>query len=862
MTDSKTLEQLLDYLTNVSRTLFNAPYCQLALVDSWGVLSCYSTTPANAEDQTLSAFMIQAFVERTIVMGEAPAHHATADSTALCAALCVPFIAHDDVLGVLYLERNTSAFTVQERDRLSYLVDHAAVQMQNWVYPAHQRDQPLDKAQPDEVGMHMALNQLANNLLQSTTLNEMVQFVLDCACELTHSAWGEVGYVDPQTRRMITITTAQTATPLERVLVVPALMGDQAVGQIVLGDADHTYNEHDKLVIDCMASLYTSAVQRYWAQEAERTHRLFAEALRDTMTTINQTLDLAEVFDRILTNLKHIVPYDAANLMRLEDADKDDPDNTAKLRVACCQGYKERGLKEWLLSLRVPINERPFLARALQTRQPYIVLDTQAEADWQPVAEDAWIRSYVSSPICYGEHVLGFLNLCAEKPNFFVDTHAEHLRAFADQAAVAIQNAELYAAERRERILAQTFQQVAETLSVSNRLEDTVRLVLDLLGNITDFDYAAVLMVDGDHLRVVASRSRSTAYELLVTDQHESFAYVNIPAFYKAMSTGEPVVLENAQQDARWAQTSFDGATTRGWIGVPLIVWDVVLGLLSISSQRPNMYSQRDVKSVSAFARQVALAIENSHLYTQLETSQADLRQARAHLTQTARLSVAGKIAAGVAHQINNPLTSVIAQTHLLLKRLPPESTEYQAVDAIRRATYRAGTVVQRLLDFSRPSTYTMQPLDLNRSILNAIALIRAQIEPHIAQIVVHLAADLPLIQASETHLEDVWINLILNARDAVDTNKDSIIRVSTYLVAEQRVIKIVVADNGLGIASENLPHIFDPLFTTREYGTGLGLSICHDVIMDHGGMIQANSRMGRGATFTITLPVQNRITS
>ncbi len=265
--------------------------------------------------------------------------------------------------------------------------------------------------------------------------------------------------------------------------------------------------------------------------------------------------------------------------------------------------------------------------------------------------------------------------------------------------------------------------------------------------------------------------------------------------------------------------------------------------------------ARRDLEALTAFAQQAALAVENARILTQLETSLFELREAQARLARTARLSAAGEIAAGVAHQINNPLTTVIAEAHLLGMDIKPDDPQRESVDAIRQAAERAGSVVQRLLDLTRVHDYVMEPLDVNESLQNSIALVRAQIEPHLTRLDVRLEARLPLVSASRQHLEDVWLNLLLNARDALSTAENGMIKVSSAYDAAARVIRVTVQDNGPGIPPDQLKNIFEPFFTTKDYGTGLGLAICRDVVIRHSGQISVDSVQGQGTTFTVTLP-------
>jgi len=230
----------------------------------------------------------------------------------------------------------------------------------------------------------------------------------------------------------------------------------------------------------------------------------------------------------------------------------------------------------------------------------------------------------------------------------------------------------------------------------------------------------------------------------------------------------------------------------------------------------------------------------------------ADITERR----QAARLAVAGEIATGVAHQINNPLTTVIAETHLLTRHFMIGSPEQEALQEIQTAAYRAGSIVQRLLNLARAHVGTMMRLNINNSLQTAIGLLRPQLQPYVTHLSIEFTPDLPLILGSEEHLQDVWVNLLLNARDAVTGVAQPMIRIGTALGSEPQTLAITVADNGDGICPEHLDHIFDPFYTTKEQGAGLGLSICHDVIVHHGGRIRVQSEVGVGTTFTIILPI------
>jgi two-component system NtrC family sensor kinase len=214
-------------------------------------------------------------------------------------------------------------------------------------------------------------------------------------------------------------------------------------------------------------------------------------------------------------------------------------------------------------------------------------------------------------------------------------------------------------------------------------------------------------------------------------------------------------------------------------------------------------------------------------------------------------------LAAGVAHEINNPLAAIIANAQLLLLDTDPANTDLiESTKLIEAAGIRASHVVKNLLGFARKDRLDFIPTDLNATIQDALALLRHEFNTRSVTINVDTATDLPQIIASPEHLQGVWINLLVNAIDSMEDGHGAI-NITTRLVDKE--IKIIFEDNGKGIPINRLNHIFEPFYTTKSpgKGTGLGLSICHNTIKQHGGYIQVESQEGSGTRFIIYLPVK-----
>jgi len=235
-------------------------------------------------------------------------------------------------------------------------------------------------------------------------------------------------------------------------------------------------------------------------------------------------------------------------------------------------------------------------------------------------------------------------------------------------------------------------------------------------------------------------------------------------------------------------------------------------------------------------------------VYQELETTHHQL-------VQTEKIASLGRMAAGVAHEINNPLAGILIYAELLARELEPGSIVRENVDIVIGQTMRCQQIVQRLLDFSRQSLWQKQPLDINEKIRRCVDLVRNQAFFHNIEISLQLAPELPQIIGDAGQLQHVFTNLLLNAADAMSGTGKITIFSSPTLRHDGVVLRFV--DTGVGIPPENIDKIFEPFFTTKPpgKGTGLGLSIVYGIIQRHGGEIKAESAPGCGTTFTITLP-------
>src|SRR6266478_2327856 len=234
-----------------------------------------------------------------------------------------------------------------------------------------------------------------------------------------------------------------------------------------------------------------------------------------------------------------------------------------------------------------------------------------------------------------------------------------------------------------------------------------------------------------------------------------------------------------------------------------------------------------------------------------------ELKRLEEQLIQAEKLAAIGQMLAGVAHELNNPLTAILGVTELLRERLGADDSTKRQLELTHRQARRAARIVQNLLEFSRPASPQKRPLDLNNLLERTLQLQEHSLRRNNIKVDFHPPADLPSVIGDANQLIQVFLNLVTNAEQAIREVRDTgRIQIRAGRIVNQ--LTITVQDDGVGIRSEALPRIFDPFYTTKRPGggTGLGLSICMSIIREHGGNIEAETLPAGGTAFTVTLPI------
>jgi PAS domain S-box-containing protein len=381
----------------------------------------------------------------------------------------------------------------------------------------------------------------------------------------------------------------------------------------------------------------------------------------------------------------------------------------------------------------------------------------------------------------------------------YSDQDVRLCEAVASHAAVAVSNAHLYDRLRSAEV------QFRELISAIERMDEHCVVVTDRAGIVTyaagtesTHGYASHELV-GRHVNLLG---RNVARSEQITDE-----------FTRAALRGEP-----------W--TKIVMATHAGGRNFPIYI-----------SSSPYFGESDEVEGVVTIGRDL------SH---EVETQQ--------RLLQSAKLASIGELVAGVAHELNNPLTVIKSTAHLLQDSLVGE--EREDADMIVHSADRAVRIVRSLLHFARQTRPDKEETDLNEVVERVLRLRRDALTAAHIDVVRHLAPELPATLADASQIEQVVLNLVANAQLAMAEQGHGVLTVETAWVPG--MLRLTVADTGVGIAPDDLPRVFDPFFTTRRLGegTGLGLALSHGIVGEHGGAIWARSEPGAGATFVVELPL------
>ena len=506
---------------------------------------------------------------------------------------------------------------------------------------------------------------------------------------------------------------------------------------------------------------------------------------------------------------------------------------------------------------------QPFLSKDGRAR---LITDTVKDA-FSPIHKEA--RSMLIVPLKYRGQAIGVLIIESPRAEAF-NQFDEHLMVvITSHLAGLIEYTRLREeAEGRARSLSLIHEVVQQVIGLNDKKE-VAHISAELVAQYFKFELASIFLFDEERKFTIQGIGGTHAETVKRALAGGEFVVQDGITGHVAQ-TGESVMINDTKQDPLYK--SLKGWEARSEICVALKDGETILGIIDAESREQNAFSHNDLIAMESLAGILASVITSANQYQKLQETIRQLRltevelnarmeaqrSAENRLLQAAKLAAVGEMAAGIAHELNNPLTTVTGFSELVLDELPQDSEHREELEMVLREARRASDVVRRLLDFSRQGERVRSQADLNEVVNDVIALTRHLIHTNRVELTLDLDDKLPWIFIDRNQMKQVLLNLIHNALQAMPNGGD--LRVSTRIVErEQRNwVLMSIKDSGIGITPDDQGRIFEPFFTTRgdRGGTGLGLSVTFGIVTDHGGMIEISSEPDKGSTFGVWLPM------
>ena len=558
-------------------------------------------------------------------------------------------------------------------------------------------------------------------------------------------------------------------------------------------------------------------------------------ALLEITKAITSGLYLEDVLRLIVTVTAKVMDSKICSLWILDEKDQ-------KLKLKATQSISEEYLKERSLGL----GEGVVGAVALHNK-PMAIFDVLKEPLYKEkeLAKREGLVSMLSVPMCMKDRVIGVINCYTSYPHPFSTSEEEMLTTVANQAAICIENSGLM-----------------ETLDI----DEILRLVLEGVTKNIGFDRARLYLVN--------EKRNVLECKMAVGVDEERIKGVILPIdpadsiVARSIVEKKPFVIPDADQDPRVNPVLKKKFSLHSLVVIPLLAKEKALGAIAADHLEPGKnITTEALESVMTFAQQAGLAIHNAFMYQELKTfsqqmeekiqkTTAALRKTEAQLIRSEKLAALGQLAAGIAHEIRNPLTSINILIHSLRDGLSSENSHGEDLKVIEEEIDRINEIVDQFLRFAKPASPLLEKAEIIPMFEETLQLLKPQIERRRISVQKNFRS-LPPITIDREQMKQVVLNLLLNAIQAMP--EGGRLGLSGLVPEENQWIQISVQDSGIGIPPKDMDKLFDPFFSTKEGGIGLGLSIAHRIIDQHHGKIEVESTPGKGTLFTIWLPMDQR---
>jgi GAF domain-containing protein len=634
---------------------------------------------------------------------------------------------------------------------------------------------------------------------------------------------------------------------LRAVLAVPLVLGGRALGALTAADEIGRVFDDDSIrLAQAFADQAAVALENARLFEAAERERRRLKVLSEVSARVASVHEASEVLDRIVNEAVRMLDTDAGGLRLLEGDDL-----VLRARTASAAGLITRP--------RFKVGES-LSGLPVATGEATAVEDVREDMRYDPIhrqaARDLGFQSFLGVPLRAHGRVLGSLYVYTLGRRRFEPDEIALLSAFADQASLVIDKDRLIQEARtravRLRTLARLHQLVSSSLDTDEALQAIARAAAELMSA----PLVAISLADETN-RMLERRAFSD--DALGADhpglrRHFGEGVMGWVAVHRRPLNVPDVFADDRVLAQEWCRRHGLGSV----LVVPILFQESLLGVLVLFGRVPFVMDAADQDLLESFLAQAALAIHNASVHEELRAAHRNLERSQEQLIHSEKLSALGQLVAGVAHELNNPLSAVLGNAYLAEPKVSDPLVQ-RHIKGIREGAERAAQIVRNLLQFARKLTSSREDIEVDQLVERVLTLVANAGVTQNIDIVRDLAPGLPSTAGDPGQIQQVLLNLVTNAFQAMEDSGGQLTVRSRSAAGR---IRIEVEDTGPGVSAEIRTRIFDPFFTTKPVGkgTGLGLSVAHGIVSAHEGRIWVEEGPGGGARFVIDLPIRSAL--
>ncbi len=812
----------------------------------------------------------------------------------ICSWLAAPLLVKDELIGVLLVDsRQPDAFDRRVEWLVTTLAGHTAVAIRNALLYENSEQQLAELATLYQASATMTAN-LDQDFVLQTVVSEMVRALQVDSCTIfvwdkdqqtlipaahqSHAYWQQeiaakagtkplglrrLEHLEQHamvhrifnTRKIESLRVDQTQTPeeqellvaagLKSVMLVPLVRQEEVLGILALGEIlePRSYGRRELRLAQNLAGQAAVAIEHahLFSQAQRRIEEL--STFHDIVLQLNTPLQLKNVLDEITRAALKLLPATNSHIFLYDEATEQFTFGSALWQ----DGRREPAVK----SLRP--SGKGITATIVKQAKPVVINDAPNHPFYQSKKARQWhISAIAGFPLRYGEQVIGAFTIAFKQPHTFSRDELLLLNLLAEQAAVAVRNAELFADSQRRLQDMSALVDMAKQVTGNLKLQDVLQTTVQILRGLMKARASTITMLSdrGDELVVKAAVGVDAAYMNARMKLEDTVSG-------QVVRSSDLIYIRDTHSDPAFL---FFDKRVRSLLVVPLIVRDEAIGTLTIDSDQPNAFSESDMQLMTIAAAQVAVALQNARLFEKLEARAEELALAYEEIKESDRLK--DELVQNVSHELRTPLTFVKGYVDLLmdggLGLLTAEQQEYLQI--VSDKTDEITRIIEDII--------TLQRIDAGNLMLEPVAmaeLLQTAVINH--RLVANdrglsIVADIPagtagMVMIDKSRMNQVLDNLIGNA---MKFSPDGGVVTIAMKEQEDRV-SVIISDEGIGMPKEKYKRIFERFYqidgsTRRRFGgTGIGLAIVKRIIDAHNGEIWVESKVDEGSSFTFVLP-------